>query len=745
MKNLTVIQKFSLLFLVTLILFGILSIGVLNYVVETNMVRHAQFALARSISLHIKTEFRKEELFLNGGSTSEKISIKMKHFMLDHNVDRVKVWSRDSVILWSDQSDLIGQAFPDNDELEEALAGEIVAEMKHPEKTEHVHETEYVKIIELYVPIQFDSINVDFVFEVYQDVGYLFDEIALTQKIIWSSIIVGFSIIYMIFFPLMWQTSKRLRQQTEQIVKSEQKYRSLFELGGDAVIISQLSGKIIETNQVCSQLLGYSHEELSVMNIFDLIDEKKRAEYQNKIKDIVANQPLIQEHRFSGKAGEILDVEISSHLIEHEEQKVLQSFIRDIRERKNAENTAKMYMRQQSLIATLGGEALSGTKPDDLISMATKYVLTGLDVDCCWVLRPHPVDNETFRMSVGAGFVCSKNELIHVQNSMAQYTLKEKTVVISDNIQTDPRFNTNSTLCHKMIGGISVPIYGRENNPYGVLCVCTGNPNRKFTEFDTFFVFSVANLLATAIARKQAENDSLMNERIASYHERQSRIGVIVAGVAHTMRNPVHGAINCLDILKRRLNGEDQDSQEIFEMVIEALDRIERITQRLLLFSRESVTEKSMINIVDNVEDVLASGLQKDATQKQILIHIESPEVPSVYLDPKYFKEILHHLLENAVEACLEGDKIHIRFALDLNKNLFTIFVEDTGKGISPEDLSKVTEPFYTTKSIADGSGLGLAIVQQIVEEQGGTLNIQSILGEGTTVIVVIPVSFDKN
>ncbi len=232
--------------------------------------------------------------------------------------------------------------------------------------------------------------------------------------------------------------------------------------------------------------------------------------------------------------------------------------------------------------------------------------------------------------------------------------------------------------------------------------------------------------------RRRIQALAAQRERIAQSRERMARIGEISSGVAHTIRNPLHGLMNCVKILQRKAAAlGDAEVDEILDMMNEGLRRISSVTQRLLSFSRTTEL-RVQPRLPGPLAEEALEFLRTAASERGIALEVRDEGAPEVPLDPDRFGEALISLVDNALYACEAGDRVSVVLRRDDASGGALVLVEDTGSGIEPERIPRLFDPFYTTKAIGEGSGLGLAITRRIVEAHGGTIDVESRLGEGS-------------
>lgn len=225
-------------------------------------------------------------------------------------------------------------------------------------------------------------------------------------------------------------------------------------------------------------------------------------------------------------------------------------------------------------------------------------------------------------------------------------------------------------------------------------------------------------------------------------------LGTIAAGVAHEINNPIQGIMNYAALLKSSPENVDR-TLEFSERIIIESDRIAQRTKALLSFARDSRKEKVLANISELVESAL-SLIEKKVIRHGVRIETHCPtSLPLMKVQPQGIQQIVINLIDNAAYA-LQGKEIpDDEKVITLSCNItdtgegsyLCLEVADQGIGMSEETLGKAKEAFFSTKPSSIGTGLGLSIVNDIVNQHGGLLNIDSIEGEFTRVQILLPLS----
>jgi two-component system NtrC family sensor kinase len=243
--------------------------------------------------------------------------------------------------------------------------------------------------------------------------------------------------------------------------------------------------------------------------------------------------------------------------------------------------------------------------------------------------------------------------------------------------------------------------------------------------------------LSEAFNRMVAELQNTQDELL---HARSlASVGQLAAGVAHEINNPLGTIMLYSDILSKETPPTAAFRDDV-QMISREAARCKDIVTALLNFARQNrlMAQETDIN---RLLKELASDLERLPLYKDVVIvrKLDSP-IPLIQADPAQLRQVIVNLANNAAEAMSEGGTLTLTTMADPVGDRVSIVVEDTGVGISPENLSRLFTPFFTTKPIGRGTGLGLAISYGIVKMHRGQITVQSQVGKGTRFTVILPV-----
>ena len=272
----------------------------------------------------------------------------------------------------------------------------------------------------------------------------------------------------------------------------------------------------------------------------------------------------------------------------------------------------------------------------------------------------------------------------------------------------------------------------------------------QYAEIVVFFlVGGVTGVLASRERKRREELQHTAEQLSTVYRELQdsfeqlkradrlSAIGQLSAGLAHEIRNPLASIEGAIDILERDPSSEEK-RQEFFGIMKKECQRLKRLLTNLLDFAKPRLPRIQSVGINQVVASV-ASLAGPVAERCGITVHTAIPaDLPAVECDPEQLQQVILNLALNAVQAMSEGGRVTL--AAWKQDSQIVVQVKDEGRGIPPEDLDKVFDPFYTTKE--RGTGLGLSVAHQIVNQHGGAITVEANSDRGMTFAVHLPLRY---
>lgn len=258
-----------------------------------------------------------------------------------------------------------------------------------------------------------------------------------------------------------------------------------------------------------------------------------------------------------------------------------------------------------------------------------------------------------------------------------------------------------------------------------------------FLKEERSLIDAVAGQVALIVERRQAEEDKLKLYAQLRHADRLATIGMLAAGVAHELNEPVGNILGFAQLAKK-CSGVPSSAREDIEKIESASLRARDIIQKLLVFARQRPPKKTLVNLNQVVQESLFFFEARCAKEGVELIRTLSPNLPDITADPGQLSQVLVNLVVNALQSIPGAGRITVETRL--YDNSVCLIVADTGTGMSKQVLEKIFVPFFTTKEVGQGTGLGLPVVHGIVTAHGGSISVESKEGHGTRFEIRLPI-----
>ncbi len=551
------------------------------------------------------------------------------------------------------------------------------------------------------------------------------------------------------------KTSDRLAAEKERLTVT---LRSM----GDGLIATDERGRITLLNEVGEKLTGWSEEEAIGQRlgaVFHVLDDPPAAE------------PLAAERAPPG--SDVLGVPLWAALASRDgatkpieyrsaplrdrrggmEGMVL--VFRDYSEQRRAALVAKRYDRALRTLAACNEALIRMSDEASLLDAICRIVVNIGGYRMCWVGVPRKQDGKPITPVAKAGLeegylgrigvVWADTEHGHSPVGTAIRTGQPS---IARDISSDPCFAPwrEEALKRGYASAAALPMLS-EGVTLGALAIYSGEVD-SFDPDEVTLLMKLANDLAFGVAaiRSRSERNRLATQLM--HADRMAATGVLAAGVAHEINNPLAYVQASLDYLKAELEPvlchvPPEDAAELEQAVADAregTERIKHIVRDVKTFSRIEEERKDRVDLC-RVIDSCARLAFTEIKHRARLVK-DYGEVPYVHANDARLGQVFLNLLINAAQAIPEGRarENEIRVATRTGEDgCAVVEVRDSGAGIPQEVLSRIFDPFFTTKPVGVGTGLGLSICHGIVEDLGGEISVESTPGRGTTFRVVLP------
>jgi len=249
---------------------------------------------------------------------------------------------------------------------------------------------------------------------------------------------------------------------------------------------------------------------------------------------------------------------------------------------------------------------------------------------------------------------------------------------------------------------------------------------------------AVAQQMALLIERRQAGLDRARLENELRHADRLATIGLLAAGVAHELNEPLGNVLGFAQLAKK-CPGLPEPARHDLEKIEAASLHAREVIRKLLMFARQMPPEKTQVDVNHVVKDALSLLESRCAAAGIDVVFEPDPELPAIPADPAQIHQVIVNLVVNALQAMPKSGTLRLR--TEAGGEYVGLYVEDSGTGMSPDVLQQIFVPFFTTKDIGQGTGLGLPVVHGIVTAHEGTIQVRSKIAEGTQIEIRLPIA----
>ena len=539
-----------------------------------------------------------------------------------------------------------------------------------------------------------------------------------------------------------------VRDTTDRHV-AEEKYRMLFEQAQEGVFVATLDGQLLDCNDAFVTMLGYtSREELMALDIggviYPVAEEQEGFRKEIEAHNYVRNFEITVRR----KDGTLLTVAESCFASRDSNGRIerYQGFVLDITEKKRSEDEMRRRNRELNALNAMAVIATQSFDLDEILNLTLRQVISlfGAETGSMYLSTGQdgvyrrragwgPRSEARMRMSE-ATFPEGFGEL--VMRSRAE-------VVTQEFVPHLPPAVVEFVCADRLPCWIWVLLWSKDK-PIGIMGIASKDV-RTYSNNDENLLVAISRQLATTVEKVQlyeetcrAYEDLRKTQEQLLQSEKMSAVGQLISGVAHELNNPLTAILGYAQLLDQA--GLDHRSADYVRKLFKQAQRTHRVVQNLLSFARQRTPQKQNIDLRKVVEETLALR-EYDLKVNNITLEREIPEeVPAVVADPHQLEQVFLNIINNALDAMLEGSGGGVLKVRVYNRDRFVcVEFDDSGPGI--KDSSRIFDPFYTTKTVGKGTGLGLSICYGIVKEHGGDIIARNREEGGAAIEVRLPAS----
>ena len=326
-----------------------------------------------------------------------------------------------------------------------------------------------------------------------------------------------------------------------------------------------------------------------------------------------------------------------------------------------------------------------------------------------------------------------QNKPVTISRTIMRYVMKKGVGVLSSNAMADDRFAAgDSVQGYGIRSAMCVPIKYKDRF-YGIIQVDSKIANYTYTEDQLTLLTAIGVQTGLALANLRLVEHRLRSERLAG-------VGQTVASLSHSIKNILQGLRGGADVVELGLRKQNMGVVNGgWEIVSRNLERIYELTMNMLAYSKQRRPEIELENLLPQLEEVMALVGKQYETKKVALISDFAADMPPVPIDGGAIHQAVLNLLSNALDAVEpENGIVTLRCELNEDADRVVLSVADNGMGINPKNRQRLFEPFHSTKGLK-GTGLGLVVTKKVVDEHGGSIEVESTKGQGTTFTIQLP------
>ncbi len=534
----------------------------------------------------------------------------------------------------------------------------------------------------------------------------------------------------------------------EALASSEALFRAIFERAAIGIALVGMDGRPITINPALQNMLGYSVDEIREMVFTEFTHPEDAAKdwelFQQLVSGEISHYQL--EKRYYCKNGELLNGWLNVSLVKGAQDKspFIVATVDNITERKTAEQELiALNILMDAVHKSLDLEEVYNVALDTImklenIDMAMIYLVEEEKKEA--ILQAHRNLPETY-LQRASSIPYPKGTTWKVINSGSMINIEDA--------QKDPDIGpAGKDLGHHGILGI--PIF-LKNKTIGVIWFL-GYKERTFSDREVRLLSALGDQIALAIAKAKMIQEIKFTQAQLVQSEKLASIGQLISSIAHEINNPLTPIMGYSERLLKR-SDIDQKNKDSLEIIHSSAERVFKIIDKLLSFSRKYVPIRRPEDINSLVEQSLEFREYQLKLANIEVVKDFDLSLPKTMVDPNQIQQVFTNIILNAEQAIVESQsrgRLEVKTSANNSTGAVEISFTDDGPGIPPDVVGKVFDPFFTTKEPGKGTGLGLSVAYGIIKEHGGEIriesnSIESDKAKGTSFIITLPMMEQQN
>lgn len=502
MKKLSLIQRFSIISLIVTII-GALAFGnLVNHILEENMIENELYDIRNMVNQIVVKHFTVDELVNpKTGRDYDEFLVEMVHLFQHPNTHKIIIWNKEMTVVWSNDRKIVGQRITDNELLKRALTGEDVSVIYHDKNVINKYGYEINNILDLYIPIIFkQQKNIEIVFEVYEDVDTALMTVNRNKMTVWIWTVMGSIFTFIVFFGIVWNASRRLEQQKQEIILSQQDWENTFDSITDMITIQDSDCNILRANKAAKEILNIPdleiHKGIKCFEYYHGTDEPLDGCLRTSC--IETKKPTTLE-LFEKHLNRYLEFRTIPRRSNNQISGLIH-IVRDITKRKDDEKIIETQLDQLNVLLSIDKAIIGSVDLRMTLDLFLDQVITKLKIDAASILLlNHKTNMLEYVISKGFRSKSLKNLRLRLgDNVVGSAVVERRTMVVSNLQEEEGRFNFSELLANEeFVTQIATPLITK-GHVKGVLEIFQRKPLDTDSEW-LEFLEAVADLGAIAI------------------------------------------------------------------------------------------------------------------------------------------------------------------------------------------------------------------------------------------------------
>ncbi len=541
----------------------------------------------------------------------------------------------------------------------------------------------------------------------------------------------------------------KVEERTRLLLEREARIRRLVDSNIIGIIFWQLDGTVTDANDAFLAMVGYTREDLLSGKIRwpDMTPPEYRAVDERAAEELrTTGSTTPFEKQYARKDGSRVSVMLAAAMFEGSQDKGV-AFVLDISERKQLERQLSRRLHHLDVMERISRISLNSKSIEELLERVLDEILSIFNADRAWFLYPCDPDASSWSVPMertrpewpGA---FARGTALPTTPDVAE--VFRELLASTNPLPYGPGASRGIPAAvaeqFSIRSQIQMALRPRAGSPW-VMGLHHCAQAHAYSE-DELLIFKdigqrVADILSSMIILKDLRESS--RQLVAAQEElvrkeKLAVLGQVVGSVGHELRNPLGVMNNAVYFLRTVLTEADSTVREYLDIIEHEIAGAERIVSELLDAVRTRPPQPQM----SHIEHLVRQALRHCTVPEGVAVEVDIPaELTPIWVDPQHVQRVFRNLIANGIDAMAGDGRLTISASVDETTKTVRVCVRDTGSGIAPEQMVKLFQPLYTTK--ARGIGLGLMICKNLVEANGGQIEVESEPGKGTMFSVTLP------